>query len=223
MTTLRLYQFATSPFCAKVRKILDYKGLDYEIVEVDYLERKELLLATGQIMVPALALEGGATIVESDRIALRLEELCPEPTIFPSQWRGIHLALARYFDTELEDALFRAAVPDEISYYRRQGRDREALWRLLRERKYGAGFCDRMVLEHEANIARSRALLTPLDDSLRDRAFVLGRIGYADFALYGQLGYLAFTGEVKIPAEMPNLRAFFDRMHRISSVLDPNA
>jgi glutathione S-transferase len=223
MTKLRLYQFATSPFCAKVGKILDYKGLDYEIFEVDYLERKELLLASGQIMVPALTLESGETIVDSHMIASRLEELCPSPTIFPPEWRGIHLALAHYFDNELEDALFRAAVPDEIAYYRRQGRDREALWRLLRERKYGAGFCDKMMLERAANFERSRALLAPLDDSLRDRAFVLGRIGYADFALYGQLCYLAFTGEMKIPAEMANLRAFFDRMHRISSVLDPNA
>jgi len=28
----RLFQFLTSPFCAKVRKILDYKGLDYETI-----------------------------------------------------------------------------------------------------------------------------------------------------------------------------------------------
>jgi glutaredoxin len=50
-----LYQFATSPFCSKVRKVLDYKGIDYQIVEVDYVERKELIAASGQIMVPALA------------------------------------------------------------------------------------------------------------------------------------------------------------------------
>ena len=49
-----LYQFATSPFCSKVRKILDYKGFDYQVVEVDYVERKELIAASGQIMVPAL-------------------------------------------------------------------------------------------------------------------------------------------------------------------------
>ena len=36
----RLFQFHTSPFCAKVRKILDYKGVDYEIVEVDYLDAR---------------------------------------------------------------------------------------------------------------------------------------------------------------------------------------
>src|SRR6266571_2066057 len=204
--TLRLYQFASSPFCAKVRKILDYKGCAYDVVEVDYLERKELLLVSDQIVVPALTLEDDTTIVDSDHIAIRLEELYPEPTIFPPEWRGIHLALARYFDSELEDALFRAAVPDEIAHYRRQGRDREAFWRLIRERKYGAGFCDLMVRDHAANRGRVHELLVPLDDTLRERAFLLGRIGYADFALYGQLTYLAFTGELKIPSELTTLR-----------------
>jgi glutathione S-transferase len=221
--TLRLYQFATSPFCAKVRKILDYKGADYELVEVDYLERKELLLASGQLTVPALTLETGETITESEHIAQRLEELSPEPTIFPPEWRGLHLALARYFDSELEDALFRAAVPDEIAHYRRQGPDREALWRLLRERKYGAGFCDCMIRDKEANFARARELLAPFDETLVDRAFLLGRIGYADFALYGQLSYLALTRELKIPMELANLRAFYGRLDRISSLFDPSA
>jgi glutathione S-transferase len=223
MTKTRLYQFATSPFCAKVRKILDYKGVDYETVEVDYLERKELLIVSGQIMVPVLTLETGETIKDSDRIAEKLEELYPEPTIFPPDWRGVHLALARYFDTELEYAIFRVAIPDQIAYYRRQGRDCEALWRLLRERKYGAGFCDQMVEDRGANQERVLGVLAPLEDTLRNRPFVLGRIGYADFALYGQLSYLAFTGELKIPTDLPNLRAFYGRMDRICSVLDPNA
>jgi glutathione S-transferase len=219
---MRLYQFATSPFCAKVRKILDYKGIDYEAVEVDYLERKELVLVSGQAMVPALTLENGQTMVDSDQIALALEEGYPEPTIFPSEWRGVHLALARYFDTELEDALFRAAISDELIYFRRQGSDREALWRLIRERKYGAGFVERALHEETANVARAHSLLVQLEDSLAERAFILGRIGYADFALYGQLSYLNLTGTFKVPAEMPNLRAFYDRMDRMSSRLDKN-
>jgi glutathione S-transferase len=218
---VRLYQFVTSPFCAKVRKILDYKGIDYELVEVDYLDRRALLEASGQIMVPALTLESGDTLTDSDRIAHRLEEVYPEPAIFPTEWRGIHLALARYFETELEDALFRAAVPDELAYFRRQGADREALWRLIRERRYGAGFCERMVRENRENLERVETMLAPLDESLDGRAFLLGRIGYGDFALYGQLAYLAFSGEQKLPTRLANLRAFFDRMDRISAIVEP--
>lgn len=223
MPTLTLYQFATSPFCAKVRKILDFKGLDYQVVEVDYLERKELILASGQLMVPALTLETGDTIVDSDRIASRLNELYPEPTLFPPEWRGVHLALARYFDTEFEDALFRATLPDELSHYARRGRDREAFYRLIRERKYGTGFCDEVVRNHASYWASAQQLLVPLDDTLRERAFLLGRIGYADFALYGQLSYLAISGVLKIPSEMTSLRAYYGRMDRITAALDPNA
>ena len=97
----RLYQFLTSPFCAKVRKVLDFKDVDHEIVEVDYLERKELLIASGQLMVPVLALASGETIVDSARIVLRLEELYPEPTILPPSWSGMHQVLAKYIDTQL--------------------------------------------------------------------------------------------------------------------------
>lgn len=220
---LRLYEFAASPFCAKVRKILDYKGLDYEAVEVDYLERKELLVASGQLMVPAVTFNTGDTLSDSDTIALALEERHPEPTIFPAGWRGPHLGLARYFDTELEDALFRAALPFELRYYARQGRDREAFYRLIRERKYGPGFCDQMVRDHAANLERAHAILASFDDAFADRAFLFGRIGYADFALYGQLTYLSLSNDLALPESFEGLRAFHDRMERMTSRLDPNA
>lgn len=222
-----LYQFATSPFCAKVRKILDYKGIDYEAVEIDYVERKELVAVSGQIMVPALRLEGVSegedaepeVIVDSERIAMRLEELCPEPTILPPRWRGLHLALARYADTEVEDALFRYAVPDEAACFARQGADRLALFRYIRDRKYGAGFCDRMEREREANLARVREVLAPFERALDHGAFLLGPAGLADFALYGQLHLLALTGVSKIPHEFPALREFYARVDRISALL----
>lgn len=62
----RLFQFAPSPYCAKARKLLEFKGVEFECVEVDYLERKELVLASGQMMVPALTLENGETVIDSD-------------------------------------------------------------------------------------------------------------------------------------------------------------
>jgi glutathione S-transferase len=213
----KLYQFLTSPFCAKVRKVLDFKDVDYEIVEVDYLERKELLLASGQLMVPVLALASGETIVDSARIVRRLEELYPEPTILPPSWSGMHQVLADYIDTQLEDPLFRASIPDKVAFFRRQGRDREALWRMVRDQKYGAGFVDQMIAEHGAQQSDARQALLPFEQALADRAFLLGRIGLADFALYGQLYSLAVTGELKISEELRSLRMFFGRMDRISS------
>jgi glutathione S-transferase len=221
----RLFQFHTSPFCAKVRKILDYKGVDYEIVEVDYLQRKELLAASGQIMVPALTMEDGETLVNSERISLRLEELYPEPTIFPPGLRGIHLVLSRFIDTAVEEALFRVAVPDELEYFRGIGAGHEAMWRLLRERKYGEGFVDRMGREQEANWKIAAEVLAPFEEQLGAGAgaFLTSRIGLADFSLYGQLHLAALSGELKLPESMPNLRAFYGRMDRISAAPEPPA
>ena len=216
----KLYQFLGSPFCAKARKLLAFKGVEFEVVEVDYLERKELVLASGQVTVPALTLETGETIVDSARIAMRLEELFPEPTIFPAGWRGIHIALADYIDNNLEDSVYAVALADELAHYSKQGADRAALWRLIRERKYGTGFVDRTIANRDANWERARSALAPFEDQLARSPFLTGRIGLADFALYGQLYYFAFTGEMKIPADLKNLRAFFDRVDRITAAIE---
>jgi len=174
-------------------------------------------------MVPVLTLESGETIVDSARIAKRLEELFPEPTIFPPGQRGLHLALASYIDTAVEDALFRVAVPDELAYFHRQGTEREAMWRLIRERKYGEGFVDRMGRELEANWKVAAEVLAPFEEQLGagTGAFLTGRIGLADFSLYGQLHLMGFTGEQKLPESMTNLRAFYGRMDRISAAPEP--
>ena len=221
--TTRLFQFITSPFCAKVRKLLDYKGVEYEIFEIDYLERKELLAASGQLMVPALTFDNGETVVDSDRIAMRLEELYPEPTIFPPGLRGLHIALARYIDTAIEDAIFPLGLADIATHFRRQGADREAMWRLIRERKYGEGFVERTIAATQSNLQRASAALAPFEEQLGAGAFLTSRIGLADFSLYGQLNYVGFTGELKLPSSMPNLRAFYARMDRISSAPEPPA
>jgi glutathione S-transferase len=220
MMAAKLYQFLGSPFCAKVRKLLAFKGVEFEVVEVDYLERKELLIASGQLTVPAVTLDNGETIVDSSQIAFRLEELYPEPTVFPAGWRGMHVVLADYIDNHLEEQIYPVALADELAYYSKQGADRSALWRFIREHKFGKGFVDRTIADQAANWARFRIALTPFEEQLGNAPFLTGRIGLADFALYGQLFYLAFTGELKIPAEMKNLRAFFGRVDRISSVVE---
>ena len=53
---LILYQYATCPFCCKVRAYLDYFGYNYEIVEVNSILRKELKWSNYR-KVPILAVQ----------------------------------------------------------------------------------------------------------------------------------------------------------------------
>ena len=77
-----------------------------------------------------------------------------------------------------------------------------------------------MLAAEGAHVVVSGRRQGPLDETVDRRAFLLGQIGYADFALYGQLFYLGFTGDLKIPAHLANLRAFYGRMDRLSAKLD---
>jgi glutathione S-transferase len=216
----RLFQFHPSPLCAKVRKVLEFKGLAYEAVEVDYLDRAELLAVSGQIMVPVLELESGEVLTDSTLIVTRLEALYPEPAVLPPLSRGLHVALTRYFEGAVAEVLMRAAIPDLTDFYARQGDQQQAFFKLMHDRRYGAGFCDRMAAERESNLRQAQELLAPLDEALSEKAFLLGRLGLADFALYGQLWRLAFTGELKIPESLVNLREFFGRIDRLSALLE---
>lgn len=216
----RLFQFYPSPLCAKIRKILEFKGLEYDVVEVDYHDRGELIAATGQIQVPALELAGGEVAVDSTWIVTRLEALFPDPAVTAPVHRGLHLALTRYFEGEFGIALLRLAMPDLLDFYRRQGEQQLAFFRLVHDGKYGTGFCERMIAERETNLQQAVEMLAPLDEALSEKAFLLGRLGLADFSLYGQLWRLAFTGELKIPTDFANLREFFARLHRLSAALE---
>jgi len=216
----RLFQFHPSSLCAKIRKILEFKGLAYEVVEVDYLDRAQLLAASGQIRVPALELQSGEVLVDPPFIVTRLQSLFPEPTVLPPISRGLHQALTSYFEGAVGEVLKRAAIPDLMEFYGRRGDQQLAFFKLIHDDRHGAGFCDRMAAEHEANLRRAQEILAPLDEALSEKAFLLGRMGLADFALYGQLWRLAFTGELKIPAGLANLREFFGRIDRLSALLE---
>ncbi len=200
-----------------VGKLLHYKGIEFDAVDVDIVASKEQLLGSVDLLVTELTLDDGETIAESERIALRLEELYPEPTILAPDQRGIQIALARYINS-IEDEFCRLALPDVIAWFRRLGAEYEAVYRQITDRYSGAGFCERA--ENERGAMHAIHLLGPFETALEGKAFLMGRIGLADFALYGELHWLAISGELKLPGRFPNLRAFHGRIDRISASLE---
>jgi glutathione S-transferase len=77
-----LHSYNVSPYAAKVRGILRYKGLAFEERVVHPLRRQELERVSGQSLVPVV--EDGADVVsDSTRIAAFLDERYPERPILP--------------------------------------------------------------------------------------------------------------------------------------------
>lgn len=82
---IKLYQFEVSPFCDKVRRVMNFKGLDYEAIEVSLqaavLGKTKKINPTGKL--PAVEINGQC-IGDSSDIVLALEEMYPEKSVIPS-------------------------------------------------------------------------------------------------------------------------------------------
>ena len=79
----RLYHFALSPFCRKVRLVLAEKRIEVELVEERYWERgADFLRRNPAGKVPVLKADG-RTMAESQAICEYLDEMHPEPPLMP--------------------------------------------------------------------------------------------------------------------------------------------
>lgn len=80
--TVLLFQFPYSPFCLKVAKIMDYKGIPYKTVNLLPMVHSSFVKKlSGQNLVPVIK-HKGKVVCDSTFIAKYLEELVPEPSIY---------------------------------------------------------------------------------------------------------------------------------------------
>jgi glutathione S-transferase len=79
---LRCYRIPYSTNVERVSLALAHKGLDVEWLDVDPRDRSEVERVSGQPFVPVL-LNDGEVVLDSTVILNYLEELQPEPRLFP--------------------------------------------------------------------------------------------------------------------------------------------
>src|SRR6185295_10513993 len=77
-----LFSYKVSPYAAKVRSILRYKGIAFEERIVDPFDRRELKRLSGQIGVPIIQ-DGEKVVADSTAIACYLDEKYPARSIIP--------------------------------------------------------------------------------------------------------------------------------------------
>jgi glutathione S-transferase len=81
---LRVFRIPFSTNVERVSLALAHKGLDVEWEDVDPADRSRVEEVSGQSLVPVL-LDDGRVVVDSTVILRYLEELQPEPALFPSE------------------------------------------------------------------------------------------------------------------------------------------
>ena len=80
---ITLYQFKSSPLCEKVRRIMNYKGVPFEIHEVDRMQAAALKDVSPFGKFPAIK-DGDTPVCDSTDIAYHLEENYPQKPLVPS-------------------------------------------------------------------------------------------------------------------------------------------
>ncbi|MEM9320044.1 MAG: glutathione S-transferase family protein [Pseudomonadota bacterium] len=84
----RLYHFALSPFCRKVRLVLAEKKIEVELIDERYWEpSQEFLRRNPAGQVPVLKIDG-MHLADSQAICEYIEEIVPDPDLMPSDPRA---------------------------------------------------------------------------------------------------------------------------------------
>lgn len=74
LPTVTLYQYEPCPYCCKVKAVLDYLSIPYNVVEVNPLTKQETKTITDYKKVPVCVIND-EVVVESSVIISRLHEL----------------------------------------------------------------------------------------------------------------------------------------------------
>ena len=80
---IRFYRAPWSTNCERITLALAYKGLDAEDIWIDYSDRSPVEEVSGQPLVPVVDF-GDEIVFDSPRIIARLEELHPDPPLYPA-------------------------------------------------------------------------------------------------------------------------------------------
>jgi glutathione S-transferase len=108
---MKLYVSLTSPFARKVRVAVEEKGLEERIRQVvvdPWTDDPALARANPMMQVPALELEDGRVLTDSDTILGWLERAFPQPALWPHDPRALTGAesIAALAQTLLEYTVF---------------------------------------------------------------------------------------------------------------------
>jgi glutathione S-transferase len=216
-----LHQWTISPFCGKIRKVLDLKGLPYRIVEYGGLRGIKARSLSSSGKLPVLDYDG-VRIQDSSAIARLLDERHPDPSLMPA---GVDRHLAHLLEDWADESLYWFQLWARLY-------DPEALDRAVSFSCEGRPAYERVLFKHallryrrwvvaqglgryprESVLENLRGHLTALEGRLTGSSGLAGdAVSIADIAAAAQLDELVRTSPLASEIrERPRLSAWLDR------------
>jgi glutathione S-transferase len=214
---IELVQFPFSPFCIPARRILEFSGAKFKIINVPPQERSLVWKLTKQKYYGVPIIRDGANVVFDDtddqQIVAKYLDQKLSLGLFPAGREGVQAILWRFIENEIEGATFRL---NDIYYRENNSASHRLQYLRFKERKFGRGCIDQWRNDQKIWLKKLEAGLVPFEQMLAHAKFLLGeRPLFVDFDLFGMLENFLYSGHYQLPKSQPHLREWHRRMKTI--------
>ncbi len=214
---IQLIQFPWSPFCLVQRRILEFAGVPFKIVNVPNGDRSLVWRLTKERYYQVPVIKDGRQVIfetgdDSQVIAKYLDQKL-SLGLFPEEWAGVQRLLWLYIENDIEgvgfklnDIYWKELVPqsDHLGFVRHK------------ERKFGRGCLEQWHAQQAEMLAALAQRLVPFEQMLSTRPFLLDqRPRFVDFDLYGMLANFLYSGHYELPAAHERLKGWFARLSKL--------
>lgn len=214
---IELIQFPWSPFCLVQRRILEFSGVPFKIIDIPNGERSLVWKLTKERYygVPIIK-DGKSVIFETDNDSQIVAKYISEKLqldLFPEELRGVQSILWRYIENDVEEPCFKL---NDIHWKEFVPKADQLRFLRHKERKFGRGCIEQWESQQKQLLAMLTTRLVDFEQMLVSRPFLLGtRPCFVDFDLFGMLANFLYSGHYKLPASHTGIVQWYGRMSKI--------
>ena len=226
---ITLYQFSSSPLCEKVRRIMHYKGIEYQINEVDRAKTEDYVSVSPYGKFPAID-DDGSPVCDSTDIAHYFEGKFPEKALVPEDpvlaaqvhvledWADeslyfyeITMRLAWEHNARNNIKVFMETMPPTLTEEQALGFLTNAAQNLVSVQGLGRKTREQIVADADRHLAA-------ISNLVGDDGWLVGNsITLADISVISQLKCLLMATEVvEMLDSYPGISAWIDRVDAIA-------
>ena len=211
---IELVQFPWSPFCIVQRRILEYSGVHFKIVNVPNTDRSLVWRLTKKRYYGVPIVRDGRSVVfemnEESQVVAKYLDSKLGLGLFPFDLEGVQSLLWRYIESEVEGAGFRL---NDIYWQELVPAAEQLNFLRHKERKFGRGCIEQWKQQQRELLSQLERRLMPFEEMLLHQPFLLGdRPRFVDFDLFGMLGNFLYSGHYRLPPKHDRLKNWYRRL-----------
>lgn len=214
---IELIQFPWSPFCIVIRRILEFSGTRFKIINIPNGDRSMVWRLTRERYYGVPIIRDGKNVIfevdENSQVIAKYIDAKLKLGLFPWELDGQQSILWRYVENEIEGAGFRL---NDIFWKEFVPKSDQLRFLRHKERKFGRGCLDIWRANQKALLAELADRLVPFEEMLLYRPFLLDHWPrFLDFDLYGILANFLYSGHYRLPAAHTGIKDWYRRMSHL--------